>query len=167
MSEPHRDPVRQAYYTAGLREGERRAQQKAVQAAWPLVTRYLKERQIAHSVSQFGWGAAAIGIVVLIFALIAFVSAGFSLENSAAGVALAGLGLGAIAFGIVFQRKEDREAQKRIAAHEDKWRPIISVSPQEGVVRVTPEAARTGQPANANTDDGINQGDGKTGSPSK
>lgn len=165
MTEPHRDPVRQAYYTAGLREGERRAQQKAVQAAWPLLTRYLKERQVAHSVSQFGWGAAAIGSVVLVFALIAFAASGFALNNSAAGVALAGLGLAAIVFGILYQRREDREAQKRIAEHEERWRPIISISPHEGVVRVTPEAARSGQPANANADDRVVQSDGEAGQP--
>ena len=165
MTEPHRDPVRQAYYTAGLREGERRAQQKAVQAAWPLVTRYLKERQVAYSVSQFGWGAAAAGSVVLVFALVSIAASGFALENSAAGVALAGLGLTAIVFGIMYQRREDREAQKRIAQHEDRWRPIISVSPQEGIVRVTPEAARSGQPANLNTDVKVVQGDDVGGQP--
>ena len=134
--------VDRAMYNAGLREGRVQGRSEAMATAWPIMMRYLKERQEAYGSSQFGWAPTMAGIVVLLFGLVALIESQFEPESWLAVGGVAFLGLAAVVGGWLWTRKERREMKARSEAHEKKWKVHRKFEPstlEKGVIYFDPK----------------------------
>ena len=136
-------------YDSGLRDGERRAQAEANRRAWTLIMTYARERQVAYQRTLFGWAASISGLLVALFALQSLLQPNLDPRLNGGVIALLLLGLAGIAFGFIYHRHENRKREARIEQHNDRWRAVVEVEPDLGVMRLKSSGD---EPANASPD---------------
>ncbi|MEM7701528.1 MAG: hypothetical protein AAF251_06280 [Pseudomonadota bacterium] len=147
-------------YSAGVQEGERRAQTEANRRAWPIIMQFARERQAAYQRTYFGWAAMLSGALVAFFAVITMLQPDAKPSVFGATLFMMVLGVFAIAFGIGYRKREIDLLKKRVEAHEERWRPVIDFMPDLGVMRMdlTAGEAASANPAPANQNDGGEDG---------
>ncbi|MEL6707594.1 MAG: hypothetical protein AAFP79_04875 [Pseudomonadota bacterium] len=147
-------------YSAGVREGERRAQSEANRRAWPIIMQFARERQAAYQRTYFGWAAMLSGALVAFFSVITIIQPDSKPSVFGASIVVMLLGIFAIAFGIGYRNREIELLKKRVQAHEERWRDVIDFMPDLGVMRMHLAAgeAANANPAPANQNDGVEDG---------